>query len=254
MRINWRTAAVAAGTGFVLSLLSGLIGGVTFGAVLFRAVIAAIIVGAGGVGIERVLRSYLPELFSVVAGAGSAEAPQSGKVEIVLEEDEYSPQGEAPGREAGEAATEDLPPADEDDETTSDAGAEGENRPVSLDHLEDSLVEEVTEELGGEEPDSLREGSEEFGFTPADTGDEAEGAPEGPSVSGWDEDDDTDLSELDSLPDLESLGDFSGNVGTGGSAPRSSSTGRSGGGSAEQDPSVMAKALQTMLNRDERRE
>ncbi len=256
MRISWRTAAFAAGIGFVLSLFSGLIGGVTFGALLFRAVVAALIVGAGGVGIEQVLRRYLPELFSAATGAESPGEMQGGNVEIVLEEDEYSPHDEAPAGDSGGAAGEDRLPADRGDEAASASGARDESRRGSLGHLEDSLVDEVTEELGGEEPESLREGDEDAEFIPADADDENESSRDGPSVSGWDDDeDDTDLSELDSLPDLESLGDFSKDVGTGGSAARSSGVGRSGGGdSPEQDPSVMAKALQTMLNRDERRE
>ncbi len=264
MRITWQAAAVAAGVGFLISVLSGLFGGVTFGTLLFRAVLAAVIFGAGAVGVEQIFQRFLPELFtarepetgevgerttaaaSSPSGESSSEPSSGDNVEIVLEEDEYRPDT---GADTGEDADAERGPAE------------------GLHRFEDSLVEEVSEELGGVEPGGLSEPHPEPDAGESRSGDvgapplEAESAsasgPEG-LESGVPAD--VDPGELDTLPDIEAFsGDFTDDVGTGGGAARGSgsSAGASSqreGGSSDQDPSVMAKALQTMLNRDERRE
>jgi len=258
MRINWRAAAAAAGVGFVISVMSGLFGGVVFGTLLFRAVVAAIIVGAGAVVVEYVLHRYLPELFTASEqppGEGAFNA-EGGNVEIVLEEDEYRP--DRGSEVSAQAETGREPEAGDVVETVSDDGSgDGEYKAP---HLEESLVEEVTEELGSEEPESPGDWEEE----PASSGPEKSGAGEGTedpggAGRGWEleSDNHSDLTDLDTLPDdIDTFsGGFGGGIDSGGGSRRAPAPG--GGaeaGSQNQDPSVMAKALQTMLNRDKQRE
>ncbi len=285
MRITWQAAAAAAGVGFLISVLSGLFGGVTLGTLLFRAVLAAVIFGAGAVGVEQIFQRFLPELFTgsdgeagerdaVPGASSSAEAGGGGNIEIVLEEDEYRPDAgtdvgsaeasestEAPGAAASLASASGF---------SAEAGTEDENSKADaefnagLHSFEDSLVEEVSEELGGVEPGGLRDAHPEPDDLGSEDGHVAAAETESASVEGAGDAEgggvpEVDPGELDTLPDIEAFsGDFASDVGTGGGAGRGSgsSAGASSqreGDSSDQDPSVMAKALQTMLKRDEQR-
>ncbi len=87
--MNLKTAGVASLVGFVLSFFAALLGGVAFPDFLFRAVLGALVVGGLAVAGELLLRSQLPDLFSPVAETASeAEEPRGGEsVDIVLDDE-----------------------------------------------------------------------------------------------------------------------------------------------------------------------
>ena len=62
MKIDWRVSAITAGSAFLLSILVGVIGDVSFGVLILRAIIAAIVFGAGATGATIIIDRYLPEL------------------------------------------------------------------------------------------------------------------------------------------------------------------------------------------------
>ena len=84
-----KTAGAASLVGFGLSFVAALLGGVPFLEVLFRAVIGGIVLGGLAVAGEFLLRSQLPDLFSPVAESAPEpeEAREGGSVNIVLDDD-----------------------------------------------------------------------------------------------------------------------------------------------------------------------
>lgn len=82
--MNWKAAAIGGGTGFVLSFLSGLIGGVPLLDVMLRALLWALVLGGAVIGIEALLRSQLPELFETPPPAAGPEETGGTQVDITL--------------------------------------------------------------------------------------------------------------------------------------------------------------------------
>ncbi len=78
--MNLKPYLIAAGIGFVLSFLGGLIGGVGLGELLLRGLLAAVVFGSGAFGLTLLLQNMFPELF---------ETPQeNGKtVDVKIGED-----------------------------------------------------------------------------------------------------------------------------------------------------------------------
>ena len=121
MKFDWRVSAVAAGAAFVLSLLIGIIAGVAFGALLFRAILWAVLFGGGAAGVIAVLDRFLPELRQSLSQPKTQEtdAPESGSVDIVVDEDllgEGSPISVAGDPGGPEDDIEELDAADPDEE------------------------------------------------------------------------------------------------------------------------------------------
>lgn len=94
--MNFQLAAIVGGAAFILSLLAGLIGGVPF----FDIVLRALFWGAFGfgacLGVEALLKSLIPDLFTPADGAAAepedeseSEAPRPATrvVDIVVEEE-----------------------------------------------------------------------------------------------------------------------------------------------------------------------
>lgn len=73
--------------GFILSFLVGLISGVNFLAILFRALIIAGVCGAFAFLVLNVLKKYLPELFSDREPTKKADSDLGKNLNIVLDED-----------------------------------------------------------------------------------------------------------------------------------------------------------------------
>jgi hypothetical protein len=108
IRTYGKLAGLFAAAALVLSVLTGLLAGNPFGTVLLRAFLAAVVFSGLAVGLQYVVRRFLPEL----SGAGSATAGDGGQpdgqgrtVDIVLPEENplaagsgFSPAGEE-GRE-----------------------------------------------------------------------------------------------------------------------------------------------------------
>ncbi len=86
MKIDWRVSAITAGSAFLLSVVIGVIGNVSFGVLILRAVTAAVLFGAGAIGVTIVIDRYLPELRR--ASDGSAASPTGNSVDIVVEGDD----------------------------------------------------------------------------------------------------------------------------------------------------------------------
>ena len=109
MTFKWKIPAAAAGGAFLLSFFVGLIGRVGFGTLILRGFLWAIVFGALALGVEYLLRRFLPELFE----NQDIEAGRSGQaVDITLDE-EHPPPGEGRDGPPGEAEDDSFS-ADED--------------------------------------------------------------------------------------------------------------------------------------------
>ena len=85
--MNFQTAAIVGVYTCVFSFLAGLIGGVPLGDVVLRALFWGGVGFGGSLGVETVLRSFVPDLFlSSEAGSTPEENPQP-RVDITLEEE-----------------------------------------------------------------------------------------------------------------------------------------------------------------------
>ncbi len=198
MKVNVRLIVATAAGAFVIAALSAGLAGVPFAVVLGRAVLAALVFAALGLGVSLVISRYLPEL-EEAAGEESAEHG----VDIVIDDDDAEASEDTTGSE------DEGRPSDEDDGI--------------VDELEESSTPlEQSEGLDSSEPDN------------AAKSDVIE-----------DVDDDT----MDRLPDLGGFSSaFEGDDGAVQVDSTDSGHESDGGG---EDPKVLARALQTMLKRDE---
>jgi hypothetical protein len=217
----------------LLSALVGALAGVLAGWLLLRALIFGAVMGAAALGIVRLARTFFPGLIPDSDGegresggqafaAGAAEAPAGSRVDIVL-----------PG---GEAEAESF-----------DADAEVE---------EADLVEEARPEAGDGEPTMAEEPS-----LLDDRGPAASSAPAMPPAhmgSAGDARAPEGIDDLDVLPDLDGFTDsfaaaeFSSSGGAPASAraaPEDSASSRTSDG---LDPASLAKAVRTILKRDQK--
>lgn len=60
---DWRIIVISAALAFMLSFIFGLLGSVSIGILLIRALSGAVVFGALGFGVSLLLRRYLPELY-----------------------------------------------------------------------------------------------------------------------------------------------------------------------------------------------
>jgi hypothetical protein len=278
---NWRLVAIAAGGAFVLSVLTALIAGVGVGALIFRALIGAVAFGALAAGIQVVVDRFLPELAeSSTADAGRSRAdetpvegaadgadwtpPPGGNVDIVVEEEadelgpdslerEESESSDETGSGEGSASTrERIQPEDAD---AADVEPE-EPEPAEAEPVSD--MEPVEQNSAGSAGDELIEEVEEVSS--------AQSASEGPVETPPQEraGESVRSEDIDSLPDIGGLGDgFENGAGAGdGAAGTSSGEGAEGTafgetrsssspGRSDQDPETIARAIQTVLERDQ---
>ncbi len=265
-----RIAAFFAAAAFVLSLLVGLLSGNPFGTALLRAFLLGVFFAALGIGFSFVIKRYLPELLNPSASRAAAEDKDRGHaVDIVLPDENPHEAGvmEAESAEGAEEVLEEAEAAEPEGrgsfpepmegQGVGEAGAEthasgtapavdtGEVEALSAAHAakaqeeiyDEEPAEVISEDAGGMEPAPEPEIS-------------AQGSPG--------------LDNLDTLPDIGDLDNISG-VGTTisqdmrGAAPRPAPRPRSsrpmdelGGAVSEQDPESLAKAIRTVLRRDEK--
>jgi hypothetical protein len=233
IRENWKIAAVFAGVAFLLSLLVGLLSGNPFGAATFRALLLGVCFAGLGVGLRFVVTKYLPELAggsqaSERAPAGERES-RGTKIDIVLPE-EAPPVG-VPESEAEPVSDAELaePVAGGDEDAGTDAEAE--------------TLSELSSELAGDEPERPASGAEAEREPRGRRGENRGGAAERESEGG-----------LDSLPDISSLevAAESDNGAREPSARRASPTDALRGAVSGQDPLTIARAIRTVLKRDEK--
>jgi hypothetical protein len=203
--MNFQTAAIVAGAAFLLSFLSGLIGGVPFLDIVLRALVWAGVGFGGSLGVETLLRSLVPDLFAAPEPP-TGDEPVGQAVNITLDDEVPVRSGfvEEVGDD-GEAQPERLraePP------TPGPAVAEAVvSEPLSAESGADEEMPEIGSFLDAFKPESSEEGEESA-------------APASPGYSEY--------------------------------APVESS--RSGKGVSldgeTQDPTILAKAVQTVMKRD----
>jgi hypothetical protein len=259
-----KVAAIFAAGAFLLSLLIGLVSRNPFGAALLRALLLALLFAGLGAGIRFAVKTYLPEL------AGQGAAPEGGKpeskdgrggrVDITL--DDERPPSRQRTRPGEGSSLEDSPLAafaqgSEEEE------AVGEETGTSVDAgVMDSLAEELEEELPGaadgredergDEGISLGDGeSAESGGGSAAARSSADSAARSGTRKGRRGSD----ADADSLPDISSLeiltdrgAGTSGAPGAGEETPEDAVQGAVSG----QDPATLARAIRTVLKRDEK--
>jgi len=242
MRLNWRASAMAAGAAFVVSVLAGIVGGVPLGTLIVRALVGAAVFGAGAVATSLVIDRYLPDLKQSVAGSGedAVEQPPGSQVDIVVDDDtgedasflldddlDRADSSAEPRTPASDAAFVAGMPADE----VHVAGEQAAAGPAT-DNGRAAALEAGSGADADEEPAELEEADDETDWGTGD--DEMESDEDSPAGAG----------PAGRLPDMEGLsGEFA-----------ESATEYDDVDEAEQsgeDPSIMARAIRTVLKRDE---
>ena len=256
VRENWKIAAMFAAGAFILSLLTGSIARNPAGVVFLRAFLFALLFGGLGIGLRFVIRTYLPEM----AANGAADTGEQkddvrgSKLNIVVGEENESPVPRARSARARPTASpEASEPTEEPGEDDLEQDAQAEAR--ALGDLADELAEELP---GASESDGSEDRPDEEG---AEQGEgyqeEAEASESGGDVGGLG----TPSSEgdLDSLPDISTL-EMAEDPSPRGAAGR---MGRGPGGEqtpedamrgalSGQDPLTLARAIRTVLKKDEK--
>ncbi|TVQ23303.1 MAG: hypothetical protein EA382_10295 [Spirochaetaceae bacterium] len=226
MSVNWKTSAIVGGSAFVLSALVGLIGGVGFGVLVLRAAIGAALFAAGAAAVEVVIERFLPELRST---ADAAPAPTgSGRVDIVVDDD-LSSDGYTPGGTFGDDF--DGGSAESDDAYGSDADDDGAfaSSPDDTGEFDDGVGSSGRSEGGAIDDDE----PEELEAVDVD------GTPERGPIS----------DDADNLPDMDRMSEsFQSGVA---SVVDARTDGVDGGGRSGEDPSLMARAIRTVLKREQ---
>ncbi len=242
LREYGRLAAIVAAAAFVLSFFVGLFSGNPFGTALLRAFLLAVVFAGIGVGLAFVVKKFLPELLE--PSARSAVPPRKAEaerhsVDIVLPE-------ESPVMAEDSGEPEEL----EDVESAESAS------PVEAVEQETAETVEAAEEVpaGTDEPrdpdlDGDLEAVSEPYIPPADSGGEEHPALKRQASGSVD--------SLDSLPDFGDLGTVGGAPKAGGAPSLSGGKfGRPSGAAqsiiGEERPESLAKAIRTVIKRDER--
>jgi hypothetical protein len=261
IRDYWKIAAAFAAGAFLLSLLVGLFTRNPFGVVILRALLLTVIFAGFGAGLRFVVRRYLPEIGAgETAGADRGQPEGRGtKIDITLPEER--PEGMRGPRESGGRAPGAAAPAG-----ASRNGPEADSEAEAVLQAETAALDELAEELAEELPaasDSARAEDEETtaGGHDGQGGEAEELRPLGRSgqkTSKMTEADSEGEGNLDSLPDISNL-EVAGEQGSG--SPQGRSGRWSGGETPEdsmrgavsgQDPATIARAIRTVLKRDEK--
>lgn len=227
LTVNWKLAVGVGVAAFLLSVFSGVAGGVGFGAIFVRALLAGLLFAAFGIGLETVVRRFLPELI------GDDVSDELGsRVNIVVDDDEEQlPESQSTGSTLGSIHD------GSNQSARSDADSAAEDNWDDLENPEESLVQEVQEVRGtGEAEDASEPG--ESGETGQSSEPEKSTTSEQPVAA----------NELDELPDVGRFAEDFSSVETG---VQNSGTSHHGvTESTGQDPEMIARALTTMLKRE----
>jgi hypothetical protein len=276
---NVKFVGMSAAAAFLLSLLAGVIGGVGFFTILFRAVAGAVVFGLLAGGIYILLERMIPELFEL-EGQGEYESEESaqtgGSVDITLGEDEEPAPSQPTRAEDASAAAE---AEDGTDRAVSGASPDfGETPEFAAAQEDDSSDEGFIEELdegepapggsGGTAGEEEKHGEQQPASVHTEEGTEsgsgggAEASEARPAAASSNEETDfADAENVDTLPDLEDFADsFEGVAASqeeGGGGEMGSYT---GGGSSSSNVDVMgdhhdsetvAKAVRTLMKKDQ---
>jgi hypothetical protein len=235
MANNWKICVFFAGLAFCISFLFGLIGGVEFATLILRAFLGAVVFGGLSLGADLLLRRFLPELF---ASAGEND----GGIDITVPEiNPHERSGEDEELSGGDEAGEAFGGREEEEDS-------------------DDLVEEI-EELPRSEADAPA-GSPDPGDAPAPAAREADaggGEVKGPDPAAAGPED---VEDLDVLPDVGELdasfaaaaeeegGEEDSGILAKVSSASSSRNAKAAAITDDQNPALLAKALQTVIKRD----
>lgn len=196
-----------------MSMLVGVIGGVGFGAMLLRALLFGLLFGAASIGLTIAIARFLPELMGSIGSETSTGG--SGSVDIVVDDDATADIYRVAENDSGdEQGDEPLGDPDSGDESgAADSSASGELDSGSLAEDQDIIVDE--EAVDVEEVED------------AEDVEEADG------------------SDTNGLPDLDG---FSGSFTDG---PTEHEELETSSLDSREDPAVLARAIQTVLKRQE---
>jgi len=226
--ISWKVPAIFAGFGAAVSLLAGIIGGNPFGVILLRLFLSAVVCGGLGLGVNLIVKKYLPELS---ANPPAAPVETGEEVDIVIDED--------------------IPLAEEEAERQS-PGAE-----ASLEQMEPEeteQAEELTSSIDEEEGRiDAAEGSEEaqedvFALEEADAEQESAGEEFVPGIAASQV---TDFEELDTLPDIDRFSPTTEEREPPAPARPSRKNSQVEEVVRDQDPENLARAVRTFMKKDQ---
>jgi hypothetical protein len=269
-----KIAAIFGAGAFLLSLLIGLVSRNPFGIALFRALLLALVFGGLGAGARFVVTTYLPEIAGADGSATEGGKPETndgrgGRVDIVLPEER--PPSRQRARPEG-SSMEDSPLgsfSQGSEDAADDSGLQVDSG--VMDSLSEGLEEELPGAAEGREDafggDGPSLGDDELagtggGLSSPDTGARAR------SGGGAERDDKTDKggsrrgkrgsdAGADSLPDISNLeiltdrGSDAPGARLGGAREETPEDAVRGAVSG-QDPALLAKAIRTVLKRDEK--
>lgn len=212
---NWKVIGGSAVFAFILSFIVGAVSSVSFGLILLRALIGAGAFGGIAFGAIYIIKQYLPDLGATLS-LETEDRPEEGGIDIVIE-DEHPPQPKPKSTESNEST--------EDESIVVPEGLEAETADeVESDSNGNTFVEEV-EETGG----SIGSDVEEV------------------------EPIEEEVKQIDSLPDIGDMSDsftFSSEEEEDSYSEESSDTPSIDINGEQQDPRVIAKAVQTMMKKD----
>jgi len=211
---DWKIIAISAALAFLFSFISGLLGQVSIGVIFFRAVLGAFIFGALGFGISILLRKYLPEIFEINSGLPSED---KGDLTQIHEPSEISSKAD---NSVSDRPLIDISIGDETEQAVSEKSPD--SKSISADENsisgKNELVEEVVETGKTEESDDNNQ------------------------IPG----------NIDALPDMGLFSNsFENSVSEDGDNSSSSGAVTLDIMGEEQDPEFVAKAVRTMVKKDQ---
>jgi len=231
-----RASAFAGLGAFILSCLIALFSRVPFGVLLVRALLSGLAFGAFVYGAIAVFQRFMPELLDGTAVKEQDASMLGSVVDIVVPGGEYEPAGSGQTVDSVYGGTAVSP-------------EQGEKAGIATEELEREVGDLRTDSLVTSDP-------VEFEQPGAETERPGTAMAARPPAG---------LDELDTLPDLEGFSDSfssapsggfgeSGGPEDGGSGPMGVSDTMPTAGSPDsgQDPAVLAKAVQTLLRRDQK--
>jgi hypothetical protein len=244
IRDHGKTIAMTAAMAMVLSLIIGLFTGNLFGVAFFRAILLAVFFALFASAVIFTLKKYLPELADKESPveAGEQDAVPVHAVDIVLPEEPMLAPEKAEG---GEPEARDGNLKEGDVQALSEPSTDRYDEPEAL------------EEVGAAETPMGAEKSDAGGAAGdgAAKGPEGEEAVEGADVlkrAGRDE-----VGSLDNLPDFGFIGESAKNGAGAGQRTAARPRARrpedaARGFISEEDPESLAKAIRTVIKRDEK--
>ena len=167
--ISWKVVVGSGAVAVVLSLLTGIISGVSFGTLMLRAVMWGALFCGAGAGVSYVISKYLPELQSLPKKPEGKAEEARPKVDIVLPDENPHAGSEEEDESYGLFEEADAPPRQ--------SGGEGPREQSAGEDSDGATMVEEVEETHHDRGASSRSGTAE---ELPDLEDGEEGGPAGP--------------------------------------------------------------------------